>query len=328
MLPARTKYLVVGAGLHGLSTAYHLGKQLAAADSLGRRHRDPREVASGRRRSGIACGVVRNNYFQPAMQEEVTSRPASRSGSPIPRPTPTTPSATWRSALRCRRPTLTEKAIRDLERSRKKAERVYPVRTAAGTELRRHQVDALAGMLAELIAATQRPADENGNGNGHGAGNGAAAEVDADEDADDDFDAGFIEDELALEVTDDDPGAVRRFRCDTQPPGKTIAAAGFVEAARHLGVLILTHRRLLITQFTRDLTTEGYSDRFRTLRARSGGEHRQPDHDPDVRLVRAPRLGARPKRLPPRHLRRGFTPHSERRRAPRFAPSRSRSSSG
>ena len=82
-----------------------------------------------------------------------------------------------------------------------------PVRTAAGTELRRHQVDALAGMLAELIAATQRPAEENGNGNGHGAANGAAAEVDADEEADDDFDAGFIDDELlALEVIDDDPG--------------------------------------------------------------------------------------------------------------------------
>src|SRR4029077_14966063 len=29
-----------------------------------------------------------------------------------------------------------------------------------------------------------------------------------------------------------------------------------------LGVLILTHRRLLVTQFTTDLTTEGYSDRF------------------------------------------------------------------
>ena len=33
------------------------------------------------------------------------------------------------------------------------------------------------------------------------------------------------------------------------PPGKTIAAAGFVEAARHLGILILTHRRLLVSQF-------------------------------------------------------------------------------
>ena len=53
-----------------------------------------------------------------------------------------------------------------------------PVRTAAGTELRRHQVDALTGMLTELIAATQRAAeDANGNGGGGhaietGSGNG------------------------------------------------------------------------------------------------------------------------------------------------------------
>src|SRR5574338_183511 len=38
-------------------------------------------------------------------------------------------------------------------------------RTAVGTTLRRHQIDALAGMLTELISATQRSADENG-GNG------------------------------------------------------------------------------------------------------------------------------------------------------------------
>ena len=66
-----------------------------------------------------------------------------------------------------------------------------PPHTAAGTELRRHQVDALTGMLAELIAATQRPVEENGNGNGH-ATNGPPPEADADEEADDDFDAGFI----------------------------------------------------------------------------------------------------------------------------------------
>src|SRR5204862_5467575 len=41
-------------------------------------------------------------------------------------------------------------------------------RTAAGTPLRRHQVDALAGMLTELIAASQRYEDANGNGNGNG----------------------------------------------------------------------------------------------------------------------------------------------------------------
>src|SRR5262245_24510639 len=67
-----------------------------------------------------------------------------------------------------------------------------PARTAAGTELRRHQVDALAGMLAELIAATQRAADENGNG--HAAGNGGAPEVELEEEAEDDYDAGYVED--------------------------------------------------------------------------------------------------------------------------------------
>jgi len=135
-----------------------------------------------------------------------------------------------------------------------------PSRTAAGTELRRHQVDALAGMLAELIAATQRSAEENGNG----SGNGVVAEAELDEEADDDFDAGFIEEkDLEPSFSGADPGAVRRYRFrHPTASGKTIAAAGFVEAARGLGVLILTHRRLLVSQFKRDLTTEGYADRF------------------------------------------------------------------
>jgi ribonuclease E len=137
-----------------------------------------------------------------------------------------------------------------------------PPRTAAGTELRRHQVDALAGMLAELIASTQRSAEENGNGNGYA--NGATAEVELDEEAEDDDDAGYV-DEDALEdgFRGSDPGAVRRYRFrHPTASGKTIAAAGFVEAARHLGILILTHRRLLVSQFKRDLTAEGYGDRF------------------------------------------------------------------
>jgi superfamily II DNA or RNA helicase len=139
-----------------------------------------------------------------------------------------------------------------------------PARTAAGTELRRHQVDALAGMLAELIAATQRAADENGNGNGHAAGNGAsAAEVELEDEPEDDYDAGYVEDGALEEYTGPDPGAVRRYRFrHPTASGKTIAAAGFVEAARELGVLILTHRRLLVSQFNRDLTTEGYGGRF------------------------------------------------------------------
>src|SRR6187431_3458531 len=139
-----------------------------------------------------------------------------------------------------------------------------PPHTAAGTELRRHQVDALAGMLAELIASTQRAADDNGNGNGH-SGNGSVAESDIDDEADDDFDAGYIDDDApeTEEFTAADPGAVRRYRFrHPTASGKTIAAAGFVEAARHLGILILTHRRLLVSQFNRDLTTEGYGERF------------------------------------------------------------------
>ena len=65
------------------------------------------------------------------------------------------------------------------------------------------------------------------------------------------------------QYTGPDPGAVRRYRFrHPTASGKTIAAAGFVEAARSLGVLILTHRRLLVTQFQRDLTDEGYGDRF------------------------------------------------------------------
>jgi superfamily II DNA or RNA helicase len=137
-------------------------------------------------------------------------------------------------------------------------------RTASGTELRRHQVDALAGMLAELIAASQPSADENGNGGANGHGNGVVADVEVDEDADDDFDAGFVDEkELEQGFHGSDPGAVRRYRFrHPTASGKTIAAAGFVEAARGLGVLILTHRRLLVSQFNRDLTTEGYADRF------------------------------------------------------------------
>src|SRR5579863_3244467 len=61
-LPASTSVLVIGAGVHGLSTAWHLaqqGEQVLVVDKTG--------IAAGA--SGIACGVVRNNYFQPAMQE-------------------------------------------------------------------------------------------------------------------------------------------------------------------------------------------------------------------------------------------------------------------
>jgi ribonuclease E len=133
---------------------------------------------------------------------------------------------------------------------------------ASSTELRRHQVDALAGMLTELIAANEHSAvEQNGMGNGNGAVVEAVEEED-DEPAEDSSED-TLEDEREQEYTGPDPGAVRRYRFrHPTASGKTIAAAGFVEAARTLGVLILTHRRLLVSQFQRDLTTEGYGDRL------------------------------------------------------------------
>ena len=131
-----------------------------------------------------------------------------------------------------------------------------PPRLASGTELRRHQIDALAGMLTELIAANQRADEEPVNGNGQ------VEAVDA-EDEDEDF--GVVDEEpLAEELSPaEDPGAVRRYRFrHPTASGKTIAAAGFVEAARTMGVLILTHRRLLVSQFNRELAAEDYGDRL------------------------------------------------------------------
>jgi glycine/D-amino acid oxidase-like deaminating enzyme len=69
-LPTISRYVVVGAGIHGLSTAYHLAKELrtrglgSGADIVVLEKSSP-----GAGASGIACGVVRNNYFQPAMSE-------------------------------------------------------------------------------------------------------------------------------------------------------------------------------------------------------------------------------------------------------------------
>src|SRR5215468_12222609 len=69
-IPASSRYVIVGAGIHGLSTAWHLARELRAR-GLGSGDDiiilDKRAVGAGA--SGIACGVVRNNYFQPAMRE-------------------------------------------------------------------------------------------------------------------------------------------------------------------------------------------------------------------------------------------------------------------
>ncbi len=69
-MPQGVKYAVIGAGIHGLSTAYHLARSLRATGRGSGQDilvLDKTSIAAGA--SGIACGVVRNNYFQPAMRE-------------------------------------------------------------------------------------------------------------------------------------------------------------------------------------------------------------------------------------------------------------------
>jgi len=70
MVPAHSRYVIVGAGIHGLSAAWHLARELRAR-GLGSGEDililDKTGVGAGA--SGIACGVIRNNYFQPAMRE-------------------------------------------------------------------------------------------------------------------------------------------------------------------------------------------------------------------------------------------------------------------
>src|SRR6516162_11349648 len=69
-MATHSRYVIVGAGIHGLSAAWHLARELRAR-GLGSGEDilvlDKTGVGAGA--SGIACGVIRNNYFQPAMAE-------------------------------------------------------------------------------------------------------------------------------------------------------------------------------------------------------------------------------------------------------------------
>jgi ribonuclease E len=145
-----------------------------------------------------------------------------------------------------------------------------------GAELSAHQVDALSGTLAELIAEAQS-ADGRRNGEGpssraatrgaepeteeQGAnGEGAAEALDIEEEPQD-----FVDepDEDAVAEAPEDPGAARRFWFEhATGAGKTVAAVGFVEASRTGGVLILTHRRNLVDQFIGEISDRGYGERL------------------------------------------------------------------
>jgi glycine/D-amino acid oxidase-like deaminating enzyme len=67
-LPNKVEYLIIGAGVHGLSTAYHLAKYLKAGGKGSGEDIlviDKTGIAAGA--SGVACGNVRCNYYQEPM---------------------------------------------------------------------------------------------------------------------------------------------------------------------------------------------------------------------------------------------------------------------
>ena len=69
-LPSQVKYVIVGAGIHGLSTAWRLAEILTTRGESVEGNviiLDKAGISAGA--TGIACGVVRNNYFQPAMRK-------------------------------------------------------------------------------------------------------------------------------------------------------------------------------------------------------------------------------------------------------------------
>jgi glycine/D-amino acid oxidase-like deaminating enzyme len=68
--PEHSRVVIIGAGVHGLSTAWHLARELEASGSgSGADIVVVDKTGVGAGPSGIACGVIRNNYFQPAMRE-------------------------------------------------------------------------------------------------------------------------------------------------------------------------------------------------------------------------------------------------------------------
>lgn len=67
--PEHADFVIIGAGIHGVSTAWKLAERLIerGEEVEGRIViLEKTSIAAGA--SGIACGVVRNNYFQPAMR--------------------------------------------------------------------------------------------------------------------------------------------------------------------------------------------------------------------------------------------------------------------
>ncbi len=160
-----------------------------------------------------------------------------------------------------------------------------PPKLRDGAELNPHQVDALSGTLAELMAQQQVISDDE-HRNGVEAeiaeptsdevelGDGPSAEAESELDGEGeleeedeeprDWEDSGDEDEDVVEEAPEDPGAERRFWFEhATGAGKTVAAVGFIEATKTGGVLILTHRRNLVDQFIGEISDRGYKERLR-----------------------------------------------------------------
>jgi ribonuclease E len=160
---------------------------------------------------------------------------------------------------------------------------------ADGAELDPHQVDALSGTLAALIADVQERNGRPWAGNGNTAGaveeaespapteeteapasdGGETEALEEDEEAEEATEAEEAEDwaeeadEEVVAEAPEDPGASRRFWFEhATGAGKTVAAVGFIEASRTGGILILTHRRNLVDQFIGEISDRGYGERL------------------------------------------------------------------
>jgi ribonuclease E len=155
-----------------------------------------------------------------------------------------------------------------------------------GAELNPHQVDALSGTLAELMAQQQVGGVDGVAENGSvaalpepetdetpvpaGSDDGEEPDEDDEELAADEEPQDWVEaapdedDQEVVKEAPEDPGAERRFWFEhATGAGKTVAAVGFIDATKTGGVLILTHRRNLVDQFIGEISDRGYKERLR-----------------------------------------------------------------
>jgi superfamily II DNA or RNA helicase len=213
--------------------------------------REPIRI-NGERPEDLAPGTARYRAVRTALEEIATGRE--------------TPTPEWRREY---------SLVLGLERLLAED----PPQLADGARLDEHQVDALSGTLAALIAEVEKAGpDAASNGeptdlatptslavDGDGAGptdeaNGDGAD---DEDELEDWEEEAEDEGEDVEEAPEDPGASRRFWFEhATGAGKTVAAVGFIEASRTGGVLILTHRRNLVDQFIGEISDRGYADRL------------------------------------------------------------------